>query len=95
MPPEFFSSAPSVSSLTASACIERRDIAKRPQPQPTKQEAVPAQASLEEQLSDAGHDRAVANAEIAQRDKMIADLRRQLARQSAEIRRNEGGAEPA
>jgi hypothetical protein len=61
------------------------DIAKRPQPQPTRQEAVPTQASLEEQLSDAGHDRAVANAEIIQRDKMIADLRRQLARQSAEI----------
>jgi hypothetical protein len=61
------------------------DIAKRPQPQPTKQEAVPTQASLEEQLSDAGHDRAFANAEITQRDKMIADLRRQLARQSAEI----------
>ena len=61
------------------------DIAKRPQPQPTKQEAVPTQASLEEQLSDAGHDRAVANAEIIQRDKMIADLRRRLARQSSEI----------
>ena len=28
---------------------------------------------------------AVVNTEIAQRDKMIADLRRQLARQSAEI----------
>jgi len=59
------------------------DIAKRPQP--TQQEAAPAQASLEEQLSDAGHDRAVVNKEITQRDKMIADLRRQLARQSAEI----------
>ena len=61
------------------------DIAKGPQPEPTKQEAPPAQASLEEQLSDAGHDRAVVNTEIAQRDKMIADLRRQLARQSSEI----------
>jgi hypothetical protein len=58
------------------------DIAKNPQPQ---QEAASAQASLEEQLSDAGHDRAIANAEIAQRDQMIAELRRQLARQSAEI----------
>jgi len=36
-------------------------------------------------LSDAGHDREVAHTEVAQRDKMIADLRRQLARQSAEI----------
>ena len=61
------------------------DIAKLPQPQPTKQKAVPAQASLEEQLSDAGHDRAIVNAEIAQRDKMIADLRRQMVRQSAQI----------
>jgi hypothetical protein len=61
------------------------DIAKRPQPQPTKREPSPAQASLEEQLSDAGHDRAVVNTEIAQRDKVIADLRHQLARQSSEI----------
>jgi hypothetical protein len=61
------------------------DVAELPQPQPTKQVAVPARASLEEQLSDAGHDHAVVNAEIAQRDKMIADLRRQLARQSVEI----------
>jgi hypothetical protein len=62
-----------------------RDIAKLPAPQPTKQEAVPTQASLEEQLSDAGHERAVAHAEITQRDQRIADLRHQLARQSAEI----------
>jgi anti-sigma factor RsiW len=61
------------------------DIAKRSQPQPAKQGAVPTQASLEEQLSDAGHDRAVANAEIIQRDKVITELRRQLARQSSEI----------
>jgi hypothetical protein len=61
------------------------EIAKRSQPQPTKQEAPPAQASLEEQLSDASHDRAIVNTEIAQRDKMIADLRRQLAQQSSEI----------
>jgi hypothetical protein len=60
-------------------------LAKSPQPHPAKQEAPPAQGSLEEQLSDAGHDRAVANAEIAQRDKLIADLRRQLEHQSAEI----------
>lgn len=62
------------------------NAAKGPQPEPTKQAAAaPAQAALEEQLSDAGHDRAIAKAEIAQRDKMIADLRRQLARQFAEI----------
>lgn len=61
------------------------DIIKVSQPGPSKQAAPPAQASLEEQLSDAGHDRAVVNREIARRDKIIADLRRQLARQSAEI----------
>jgi hypothetical protein len=61
------------------------DIAKAPQPHITKQEPSPAQASLEEQLSDAGHDRAIVNTEIAQRDRMIAELRHQLARQSAEI----------
>ena len=43
------------------------------------------QASLEEELSDAGHHREAARAEIAQRDKLIADLRRKLERQSAEI----------
>jgi hypothetical protein len=59
------------------------DIAKVGPPQPSV--AVPAQASLEEQLSDAGHDREVTHVEIAHRDKMIADLRRLLDRQSAEI----------
>ena len=59
------------------------DIAKAVSLQPSVQ--VPAQASLEEQLSDAGHDREVAHADIRQRDEMIADLRRQLDRESAEI----------
>ena len=61
------------------------EIVKAPQPQPSKQEIPSAQTALEEQLSDAGHDRAVANAELAQRDKVIKDLRREMARQSAEI----------
>jgi hypothetical protein len=61
------------------------DVVKIPQPQPSPQEADPAEASLQEQLSDAGHDREVARSEIAQRDKVITDLRRQLARESAEI----------
>ena len=61
------------------------DALKAPLPQPTQQPPGPAPASLEEQLSDAGHDRVAATAELAQRDKMITDLRRQLARQSAEI----------
>ena len=61
------------------------EATKSPQLQRTSQQASLAQTSLEEQLSDAGHDRAVANAELAQRDKVIADLRREMARQSAEI----------
>lgn len=61
------------------------DIAKAPQEQVNQKEPFPASALLEEQLSDAGHDRAVINTEIAQRDKVIANLRHQLARQSAEI----------
>lgn len=61
------------------------DALKAPQPQPSRQEPGPAQASLEEQLSDAGHDREVARAEISRYNRMITDLRRQLARQSAEI----------
>ena len=61
------------------------ETVKAPSPQPVQQEQGPAQASLEEQLSDAGHDREIARAEVAQREKLITDLRRQLARQSAEI----------
>jgi anti-sigma factor RsiW len=61
------------------------DAVKAPQSQRNQQQPSPAQASLEEQLSDAGHDHEIARAEIAQRDKMISDLRRQLARESAEI----------
>ena len=61
------------------------DVVKAPQAQPSQQEPGLAQASLEEQLSDAGHDREVARSEVAQRDKLITDLRRQLARQSSEI----------
>jgi hypothetical protein len=61
------------------------EVVRAPQPQPREQEPNHAQTSLEEQLSDAGHDRELARAEVAQRDKMITDLRRQLARQSAEI----------
>jgi hypothetical protein len=61
------------------------DITQPAQPQRNQREPSPTSASLEEQLSDAGHDRAVVNTEIAQRDEMIADLRHQLARQSTEI----------
>lgn len=61
------------------------EVAKAPTSKPAQHEPSPAQSSLEEQLSDAGHDHEVARAEIAQRDKTIADLRRQLAREAAQI----------
>lgn len=57
------------------------DIAQHAPPQPSVQPPV----SLEEQLSDAGHEREMAHAQIAQRDKTILDLRHQLAGQSLEI----------
>lgn len=41
--------------------------------------------ALEQQLSDAGHEREIARTQIAQRDHQIVDLRRQLERQSAEM----------
>jgi Putative zinc-finger len=44
-------------------------------------------ASLEEQLSDAAHERELASAQIRQRDEALADLHRQLQQQSAQIAR--------
>ena len=49
--------------------------------------------SLEEQLSDAGHERELAQAEVRQRDKLIKDLRRQLAEESANIARMKSAQE--
>lgn len=63
------------------------ETARSSRPQPASPQNPLAQTALEEQLSDVGHDRAVANAEIVQRDKVIADLRREMARQSGEIAR--------
>lgn len=54
-----------------------------PPPAPTLHD----QIALEEQLSDAGHEQEMARSQMAQRDKTIADLRRQLAQQSGEINR--------
>lgn len=61
------------------------EAVKAPPSQPSQQKSTPDQAFLEEQLSDAAHDREVARVEVAQRDKMISELRRQLTRESAEI----------
>jgi hypothetical protein len=43
------------------------------------------QGALEEQLSDAAHEREVTRAQIVQRDKALSDLRQQLERQAAEM----------
>jgi hypothetical protein len=62
--------------------------AKVPSPAIQGQNQQPALAStpsLEEQLSDAAHERMIARQQIAARDKVLAELRQQLARQSAEI----------
>jgi hypothetical protein len=66
------------------------DVAKSTPPVPTPnqpQVAGQTPASLEEQLSDAAHEREIARSQIAHRDKALADLRRQLQQQSAEIAR--------
>jgi len=64
------------------------DVAKStPTPASHPPAATESSASLEEQLSDAAHEREIARTQIAQRDKALADLRRQLQRQSAEITR--------
>lgn len=42
-------------------------------------------AAVQQQISDAGHDREVLIAQMAERDKMIASLRHQVEEQSAEI----------
>ena len=57
------------------------DTAKATLPPPVQQDLTP----LEAQVSDAAHDRAIALAQVAQRDRQIADLRKQLERQSGEI----------
>ncbi len=51
---------------------------------PTTQDHLPA---LEQQVSDAGHEREVLRAQMAQRDKAIVDLRHQVEQQSAEMGR--------
>jgi DNA repair exonuclease SbcCD ATPase subunit len=63
------------------------DFAKTTPPAATQIPATQSASSLEEQLSDAAHEREIARSQIAQRDKALADLRRQSQQQSAEISR--------
>jgi hypothetical protein len=58
------------------------DVAKATLPPASVQQDL---TPLEAQVSDAAHDRAIALAQVAQRDRQIADLRRQLEKQSAEM----------
>lgn len=51
------------------------------------------QVSLEEKLSDASHEREIARVEIQHRDKLIGDLRQQLAQLSARIDQMRGTQE--
>lgn len=65
------------------------DVAKFTPPTQATQDKVAAEdpASLEEQLSDAAHEREIARTQITRRDAALADLRRNLQQQSAEITR--------
>ena len=60
----------------------RRGAENAPAPQATIEKPT---AGLQQQISDAGHDREVLIAQMAERDKMIASLRHQVEEQSAEI----------
>jgi Putative zinc-finger len=57
------------------------DTAKATLPSPVQQDLNP----LEAQVSDAAHDREIILAQLALRDRQIADLRKQMERQSAEL----------
>jgi hypothetical protein len=57
------------------------DSVKVTPPPSTQQNQIP----LEGQVSDAAHEREIALARVAQRDRQIADLRKQLERQSSDI----------
>jgi DNA repair exonuclease SbcCD ATPase subunit len=64
------------------------DFAKAtPPPASTQIPATQSASSLEEQLSDAAHEREIARAQVAQRDQALAGVRRQLQKQSSEISR--------
>jgi len=57
------------------------EVANVPPPPPDTQNLI----SLEEKLSDASHESEVAHSQVGQRDKVIADLHRQLEQQSAKM----------
>jgi putative zinc finger protein len=65
----------------------RRGVKTAAVARPASQDHTPA---LEQQVSDAGYEREVLHAEMAQRDRMIADLRHQIEQQSTEMGRMKG-----
>jgi hypothetical protein len=63
-----------------------REIAGAVAPkQSTEKAPTQLHSGVEEQLSDAGHDREVTRAEFGRRDKLIVDLQQRMLRQAAEI----------
>ncbi len=60
----------------------RRDGESAPAAQATLEKPV---VTLQQELSDAGHDREALLAQMAERDKMVGDLRRQLEEQASEL----------
>ncbi len=62
------------------------DMAKVAISPPQAHPALQDESALEAQLSDASHERQMARTQINQRDKTIADLRRELAKQAAQIK---------
>ena len=62
------------------------DMAKIAPPPPPAHPAIQDESALEAQLSDASHEHQMARTQISQRDKTIADLRRELARQADQIK---------
>ena len=73
--------------------IHRGSNLAQSSPPPSKQAIAQDETALEAQLSDASHDRAMLRTQIAQRDKTLADLTGQLARQSDEIHQLKGAQE--
>lgn len=57
----------------------------RVNPPALNQARIQDMAMLEAQLSDASHERMIARAQVAERDRTIADLKRQLAQQSDQL----------
>jgi hypothetical protein len=72
-------------SLALAAYRGMRPSLNRSKPQVVSAVESPTQSALEQQISDLSHDRELARTSMVQRDKLIADLKRQLAQQSLDL----------